>query len=69
MGEKCDNYSNGCGCGRWREEKKAQGAVREQVCGSVYPNVTECIVRVQGHDTLTFFFLSSFLFFDWAEVL
>ena len=31
--------------------------------------VTECIVCAQGHDTLTFSFLSSFLFFDWAGVL
>ena len=33
------------------------------------PYVTECIVCVQGHDTLTFSFLSSFLFFYWAAVL
>ena len=32
-------------------------------------NVTECIVCVQGHDPLTFSFLSSFLFFDWVGVL
>ena len=31
--------------------------------------VTECIVCVQGHDPLTFSFLSSFLFFDRAGVL
>ena len=31
--------------------------------------VTECIVCVQGRDPLTFSFLSSFLFFDWAGVL
>ena len=31
--------------------------------------VTECIVCVQGHDPLTFSFLSSFLFFDWVGVL
>ena len=31
--------------------------------------VTECIVRVQGHDPLTFSFLSSFLFFDWVGIL
>ena len=32
-------------------------------------DVTECIVCVQGHDPLTFYFLSSFLFFDWVGVL
>ena len=31
--------------------------------------VTECIVCVQGHDPLTYSFLSSFLFFDWVGVL
>ena len=31
--------------------------------------VTECIVCVQGHDPLTFSFLSSFLFSDWVGVL
>ena len=31
--------------------------------------VTECIVCVQGHDPLTFYFLSCFLFFDWVGVL
>ena len=31
--------------------------------------VTECVVCVQGRDPLTFSFLSSFLFFDWAGVL
>ena len=35
----------------------------------IIPYVTECIVCVQGHDTLTFSFLSSFLFFYWAAVL
>ena len=30
-------------------------------------NVTECIVRVSGHDPLTFSFLS-FLLFDWVGV-
>ena len=32
-------------------------------------DVTEYIVCVQGHDPLTFSFLSSFLFFDWVGVL
>ena len=31
--------------------------------------VTECIVCVQGHDTLAFSFLSPFLFCDWVGVL
>ena len=35
----------------------------------VVGDVTECIVCVQGHDPLTFSFLSSFLFFDWVGVL
>ena len=32
-------------------------------------DVTECIVYVQGHDHLTFSFLSSVLFFFWVGVL
>ena len=32
-------------------------------------NVTKCIVCVQGHDPLTFSFLSSFLFYVWVGVL
>ena len=31
--------------------------------------LTECIVCVQGRDTLTFSCLSSFLFFDWVGIL
>ena len=31
-------------------------------------NVTECIVCVPAHDPLTYSFLSSFLFFDWAGI-
>ena len=31
--------------------------------------VTESSLCVQGHDPLTFSFLSSFLFFDWVGVL
>ena len=34
----------------------------------IYIHVTECIVCVQGHDPLTFSFLS-FFFFDWVGVL
>ena len=31
--------------------------------------VTECIVCIQGYDSLTFSFLSSFLFFNWVGIL
>ena len=33
------------------------------------PCVTECIVRVPGHDPLIFSFLSSLILFDWVGVV
>ena len=34
-----------------------------------YIYITECIMCVQGHDSITFSFLSSFLIFDWVGIL
>ena len=60
---------------KWKPIPDGRANLRKGLWGesftvySVYRFVTKCIVCVQGHDPLTFFSLSSFLFFDWVGVL